>query len=80
MRNQKRKQVFEKNKITTNDLTEIDTSNIPNREFKVITLKIFTGPEKRVEDIIKKLKEKTQEKKYNQIGTQQMELKIHQLE
>ena len=44
-------QMKEQNKITARDLSEIGISNMPDKEFKVIIIKILIGFEKRVEDI-----------------------------
>ena len=41
----------EQEKITARDLSQMDISNMPDRKFKVIIIKILTGLEKRVEDI-----------------------------
>ena len=40
---------------TTRDLSETDLSYMPDKEFKVMIIKILTGLEKRVEDISKTL-------------------------
>ena len=45
----------EKDKITARDLNEMDISNMPEREFKVMIIKIFTGLEKGLEDLSKAL-------------------------
>ena len=37
------------NKATARDLSKIDTSNMPDREFKTIIIRILTGLEKREE-------------------------------
>ena len=39
-------QMKEQDKIMAKELNEIETSNMSNREFKVIVVKIFTGFEK----------------------------------
>ena len=39
------------NKATARDLSKIDTSNMPDREFKTIIIRILTGLEKRVEEM-----------------------------
>ena len=44
-----------KNKITGRELNETDISNTPEREFKVMVIKILPGLEKRVEDLSKTL-------------------------
>ena len=43
-------QMKEQVKSTAKELNETEISNIPNREFKVMVMKILTGCEKRVED------------------------------
>jgi len=52
-RNRNLSQIKEENKATTRDLSKTDISNIPDKEFKVMILRILTGLEKRVEDISK---------------------------
>lgn len=41
-------QMKKQHQITVRGLTKMDISNIPDREFKVINIKILTGLEKRV--------------------------------
>jgi len=41
----------EEDKTTARDLSETDINNMPDREFKVMVIKILTGFEKRVENI-----------------------------
>lgn len=48
-------QIKEQDKITVRDLSEMDISNMSDKEFKVMTKKILTSLEKRVEDINKTL-------------------------
>ena len=43
-------------KATATSLREKDVSNIPDKEFKVMIIKIPTGLEKRVEDMSETLK------------------------
>ena len=38
-------------KITARDISKTEIYNMPDREFKVMIIKILTGLEKRVEDI-----------------------------
>ena len=45
----------EQNKTTARDLNEAEITNMPDREFKVMMIKTFTGLEKRVKDISKNL-------------------------
>ena len=40
----------EKDQTTARDQSKIDISNMPNREFKVMIIRILTGLEKRVEE------------------------------
>ena len=40
----------EQDQITARDLSEMGVSNMPHREFKIMTIKILTGLEKRLED------------------------------
>ena len=39
-------QMKEKDKVTANELNETEISNTPEREFKVMVIKIFIGLEK----------------------------------
>ena len=48
-------------KTTAKDLSEIEINNIPDKEFKVIIIKILTGLEKKVEDFSETLNKE----KYN---------------
>ena len=48
--------IKEKDKITARDPNEIGGNNMPDREFKVMVIKILTGLEKRVKDITETLK------------------------
>ena len=41
----------EQNKITAKELKEMAIVNLPEREFRVMVIKILTGLEKRVEDL-----------------------------
>ena len=41
----------EEDKATARDLSKRDISNMPDGEFKVMIISIFTGLEKRVEDM-----------------------------
>ena len=44
-------QMNEEDKATARDLSKRDISNMPDGEFKVMIISIFTGLEKRVEDM-----------------------------
>ena len=44
-------QMKEQDKITAGDLSKRERSNIPNTEFKVMIIEVFTEFQKRVEDI-----------------------------
>ena len=44
-------QMKEQGKTTAGDPSKTDISNFPDREFKVIAIKILNGLEKRVADI-----------------------------
>ena len=44
-------QMKEQDKTTAEDLRKIDKSNMPDRSFKVMIMKILIGLEKKVEDI-----------------------------
>ena len=46
-------QMKEHDKITARDLNKTEINSMPDREFKVIIIKILIGLEKRVEDISK---------------------------
>ena len=41
----------EQDKAIARDLTETDTSNMPDEEFKATIIRILTGIDKRIEDI-----------------------------
>ena len=60
-------QMKEQDKITVRELNEMALSNMPDREFKVMVIKILTGLEKRVEDISETLN--------NEIKKNQSEMK-----
>lgn len=52
MRGQKNmSQMKEKGKTTTKELNEMEINNTPDKESKVMVIKIFTGFEKKVEDL-----------------------------
>ena len=44
-------QIENENKIIARELNKMEISNMPDREFKAMIIKIFTGLEKRVEDL-----------------------------
>ena len=44
-------QMKEQDQTIARDQSKMDVSNMPNREFKVIIIKVLTGFEKKVEDI-----------------------------
>ena len=44
-------QMKEQDNTTARDLSEMVISSMPDREFKVMVIKILTGLEKRMEDI-----------------------------
>ena len=48
----------EKYQATVRNLTKTDVNNIPDREFKVVIIKILIGLEKRMEDISETLNKK----------------------
>ena len=48
-------QMKEWDKITGRELCEKEISNIPDREFKVVVIKMLTGLQKRIEDLNKTL-------------------------
>lgn len=54
---------------TTRDLSETNIRNIPNREFKVMIIKILTGIEERVEDLSETLNRDKRHNKQNEIHT-----------
>lgn len=59
----------DQHKVTARVLneTEMEINHMPDWEFKVTAVKIFTGPERRVEDLSETLNEKTENiKKKNQ--------------
>ena len=58
----------EQDKATAGDLSKTDISNVPDGEFKATIIRIFTGLEKKVEDISEtenKLRELNDSIKYN---------------
>ena len=56
----------EKDKITARELNNMETSNMPGRDFKVMFMKIFTGLEIRVEDLSETCNKETENIKKNQ--------------
>ena len=56
----------EQDKITARQLNETEISNTPDREFKVMVIKIFIGLEKRVENFSETLNKETKNIKKNQ--------------
>ena len=55
-----------KNKITAREVSETEMSNVPDREFEVMVIKILTGLEKRVEGLSETLNKGTEKTKKNQ--------------
>lgn len=51
MRPRNTSQMKAHDKITAEDLSKTEISSMPDREFKVMIIKVFTGPQKRVEGI-----------------------------
>ena len=64
----------EQDKITARDLSKMEVSNIPDREFKLMIIKILTGLEKGVQDISETL---DKEMKKNQ---SEMKNRINEME
>ena len=58
-------QIKEQDKITR-QLNEMEISNMPNKEFKVIVIKRIPGLEKRVEDLSETLNKEIENVKKNQ--------------
>ena len=56
----------EQDRITARNLSEMDISSMPDREFKVMIIMILTGLEKRVEDISEALNKGTENIKRSQ--------------
>ena len=57
MRKQKNiPQMKDQGKITTTDLKKMETSNMTDRAFRVMVIKILNGLEKRVETSVRALK------------------------
>ena len=52
----------EQDKTTTRDLSKTDISNMPDREFEGIIIKIFIGLQKRVVDISETLSKEVKKK------------------
>ena len=48
-------QIKKQDKTRARDISKTDISNIPDREFKVMVIKILTGLEKRVKDMSENL-------------------------
>ena len=59
-------QMKEQDRITARNLSEMDISSMPDREFKVMIIMILTGLEKRVEDISEALNKGTENIKRSQ--------------
>ena len=55
----------EQDKVVARNLNKTDISNMPDREFKVMIIKILTGFEKTVEDISETLNKEIKEIKEN---------------
>ena len=53
----------QQDKTTAEDISEMEISNVPDREFKITVIKVFTGLEKRVEDISETLNKDIKKKK-----------------
>ena len=58
-------QMKEQDQTTARDLSEMVISSMPDREFKVMVIKILTGLEKRMEDISETLTTEIEEFKKN---------------
>ena len=56
----------EEDKITARDLSEMEIINMHDRELKVVIIEIFTGLEKRVEDLTETLNREIENIKKNQ--------------
>ena len=52
-------QMKEQDKTTARDLSEMDISNMPDREFKTMIIKTLTGLGKKMEDISETLNKET---------------------
>ena len=67
MRKQKTmSQMREQDKIIAKDLNKMEISNMPDREFQVMVIKILTGLEKTVEDLSETLNKEIENIKKNQ--------------
>ena len=69
-------QMKEQDKTTARELNEMEINNMPDREFKVMVIKIFSGLEKRAEDLsetlnkeIENIKNKDESKMKNSVPT-----------
>ena len=59
-------QMKEQDKITTKELNETEINNMPDREFKVMVIKVLTGLEKRVDGLRVTFNKKMENIKQNQ--------------
>ena len=59
-------QMKEQDNFTARDLSKMKISNMPDREFKVMVIKILTGLEKRVAYLSETLNNETENIKKNQ--------------
>ena len=68
----------EQDKIRARELNEMEITNMPDREFKVMAIKIHSGLEKREEDLSELLNKEIENiKKEQGLRTQKQKLKIH---
>ena len=70
----------EQDKITVRELNETEISNLSDRKFKVMVIKMVTGLEKRVDDLSETLNkeiENNNKKKQLEIKNSILKLKIH---
>ena len=69
-------QMKEQDKITARELNKMEIRNMPDREFKEMVIKIFTGIEKRVEYLNATLnKEKTKQSNQSEMKNSIMAIK-----
>lgn len=71
-------QMKEKHKTTTKGVNEMKLSTMPDKQFKVMAIKILTRLEKRVEDFSETLSKEIQNiKKKPEMNNSLIKIKIH---
>ena len=75
MRQRNMSQMKEQDKLTAGDVSETEMSNIPDREFKVMMIKILTGVQKRLEDTSETLDKEIKKTNVSEMKTMINEIK-----